>query len=100
MQGCLIRLSTFNGGTTAFTRRAPRQHPAVARQSQGWFGPRKGILTRNLFGVDLNAESIEITKLSLWRKTAEQGRQLDTLEADFLPGQQPDRRSGAGPAGA
>jgi len=44
------------------------------------------ILTRNLFGVDLNAESIEITKLSLWLKTAEQGRQLDTLEANFYQG--------------
>ncbi len=44
------------------------------------------ILTRNLFGVDINAESIEITKLSLWLKTAEQGRQLDTLEANFYQG--------------
>jgi hypothetical protein len=44
------------------------------------------ILTCNLFGVDLNAESIEITKLSLWLKTAEQGRQLDTLEANFYQG--------------
>ena len=44
------------------------------------------ILTHNLFGVDLNAESIEITKLSLWLKTAEQGRQLAGLDANFYQG--------------
>ncbi|MBB1074167.1 N-6 DNA methylase [Rhodoferax sp. 4810] len=44
------------------------------------------ILTNNLFGVDINAESIEITKLSLWLKTAEQGKQLDGLEANFYQG--------------
>ncbi len=44
------------------------------------------ILTCNLFGVDINAESIEITKLSLWLKTAEQGRQLAGLDANFYQG--------------
>ncbi len=44
------------------------------------------ILNCNLFGVDINAESIEITKLSLWLKTAEQGRQLAGLEANFYQG--------------
>ena len=44
------------------------------------------ILNRNLFGVDINAESIEITKLSLWLKTAELGRQLAGLEANFYQG--------------
>ena len=44
------------------------------------------ILTHNLFGVDINAESIEITKLSLWLKTAEQGRQLAGLDANFYQG--------------
>ena len=33
------------------------------------------IITQNLYGVDVNAESIEITKLSLWLKTAKRGRQ-------------------------
>ena len=28
------------------------------------------IVTKNLYGVDLNAESVEITRLSLWLKTA------------------------------
>ncbi len=44
------------------------------------------ILNHNLFGVDINAESIEITKLSLWLKTAELGRQLAGLEANFYQG--------------
>ena len=44
------------------------------------------ILRSNLFGVDINAESIEITKLSLWLKTAELGRKLAGLEANFYHG--------------
>jgi hypothetical protein len=44
------------------------------------------ILSRNLFGVDINAESIEITKLSLWLKTAEKDRPLAGLEANFYHG--------------
>jgi hypothetical protein len=38
------------------------------------------IITRNLYGVDVNDESIEITKLSLWLKTAKRGRQLESLD--------------------
>lgn len=44
------------------------------------------ILQNNLFGVDINAESIEITKLSLWLKTAERGRQLAGLDSNFYQG--------------
>ena len=47
------------------------------------------ILNSNLFGVDINAESIEITKLTLWLKTAELGRKLAGLEANFYQ----DRKS-------
>jgi type I restriction-modification system DNA methylase subunit len=38
------------------------------------------IITQNLYGVDVNAESIEITKLALWLKTAKRGRQLESLD--------------------
>lgn len=38
------------------------------------------IITQNLYGVDVNAESVEITKLSLWIKTAKRGRQLESLD--------------------
>ena len=40
----------------------------------------KEILQNNIFGVDLNAESVEITKLSLWLKTAQKGKKLATLD--------------------
>ena len=46
----------------------------------------KEILNNNLFGVDINAESIEITKLSLWLKTAERGKKLETLDGNFIAG--------------
>ncbi|MBV9572288.1 MAG: N-6 DNA methylase [Alphaproteobacteria bacterium] len=38
------------------------------------------IITQNLYGVDVNSESVEITKLSLWIKTAKKGRQLESLD--------------------
>lgn len=40
----------------------------------------KDILQNNLYGVDLNSESVEITKLSLWLKTAERDKQLASLD--------------------
>ncbi|SOE01784.1 Eco57I restriction-modification methylase domain-containing protein [Caenispirillum bisanense] len=43
------------------------------------FVPDSEILTNNLFGVDVNEESVEITKLSLWIKTARRGKVLDSL---------------------
>lgn len=46
----------------------------------------KEILNNNLFGVDLNEESIEITKLSLWLKTAERGKPLESLDVNFIAG--------------
>jgi hypothetical protein len=44
------------------------------------------ILTRNLYGVDLNAESVEITRLSLWLKTARNKHRLQNLEATIKVG--------------
>lgn len=44
------------------------------------------ILNGNLFGVDLNPESIEITKLSLWLKTASRGNKLTWLDANIRCG--------------
>ncbi len=46
----------------------------------------KEILNRNLYGVDVNAESIEITKLSLWIKTARPGKQLNSLDNNIQVG--------------
>lgn len=45
----------------------------------GLFDPNKDILESNLYGVDINSESVEITRLSLWLKTARKGRTLTSL---------------------
>jgi type II restriction/modification system DNA methylase subunit YeeA len=37
------------------------------------------ILENNLYGVDINEESKEIAKLSLWLRTAQKGRKLTSL---------------------
>lgn len=44
------------------------------------------ILSNNLFGVDLNGESVEITKLSLWLKTANKSEKLTYLEDNIKVG--------------
>lgn len=46
----------------------------------------KEILKNNLFGVDLNNESVEITKLALWIKTANKHDQLTSLDENILSG--------------
>lgn len=38
------------------------------------------IVTKNLYGVDLNSESVEITRLALWLKTARSRHRLQNLE--------------------
>lgn len=48
--------------------------------------PDSEILTHNLFGVDVNNESVEIAKLSLWIKTARRGKVLDSLDANLRVG--------------
>jgi type I restriction-modification system DNA methylase subunit len=44
------------------------------------------ILENNLYGVDLNDESIEIAKLSLWLRTAQKGRKLNSLNNNIKCG--------------
>jgi type I restriction-modification system DNA methylase subunit len=44
------------------------------------------ILNNNLFGVDLNPESIEITQLALWLETAEKGKKLRPLDKNIQQG--------------
>lgn len=43
------------------------------------FDTDKAILENNIFGVDINDESVEIAKLSLWLRTAQKGRKLSNL---------------------
>lgn len=50
------------------------------------FDLHKHILSNNLYGVDLNNESVEITKLSLWLKTANKYQELTTLDDNIKCG--------------
>jgi hypothetical protein len=44
------------------------------------------ILQNNIYGVDINKESIEITKLSLWLKTANRNEKLSYLDDNIQTG--------------
>jgi type I restriction-modification system DNA methylase subunit len=44
------------------------------------------ILENNIFGVDLNEESVEIARLSLWLRTAQKGRKLNSLNNNIKCG--------------
>jgi hypothetical protein len=46
----------------------------------------KSLLENNIYGVDLNQESVEITKLSLWLKTARRGEKLVNLHENIKCG--------------
>jgi N-6 DNA Methylase len=74
----------------AFDRLAEEYGPVLARLEE--LGVPAGIdsfdeiVTRNLYGVDLNSESVEITRLSLWLKTARRDHRLQNLEATIRVG--------------
>lgn len=44
------------------------------------------VLENNIFGVDINEEAVEIAKLSLWLRTAQRGRKLNTLSNNIKCG--------------
>ena len=44
------------------------------------------ILENNLYGVDINEESVEIARLSLWLRTAKKGRTLTSLSENIKCG--------------
>lgn len=44
----------------------------------------KNILKNNLYGIDLNEESVELTKLSLWLKTANKREPLTSLDGNII----------------
>lgn len=50
------------------------------------FDLTKTVLNENLFGIDKSAESVEITKLSLWLNTAEKGKRLTFLDCNIRQG--------------
>jgi len=50
------------------------------------FDTDKSILEQNIFGVDINEESVEIAKLSLWLRTAKKDRKLSELNDNIKCG--------------
>ncbi len=46
----------------------------------------RSILSQNIYGVDINQESVEITKLALWLHTAAPGQPLCSLDANIRCG--------------
>ncbi|UQB41881.1 Eco57I restriction-modification methylase domain-containing protein [Thiomicrospira microaerophila] len=46
----------------------------------------RDILSKNLYGVDINPESVEITKLALWLHTVMPGQPLSSLDNNILCG--------------
>jgi len=61
-----------------------RRH--LEKDSLGLFDIKKSILENNIYGVDINEESVEIAKLSLWLRTAERGRKLSDLSNNIKCG--------------
>jgi type II restriction/modification system DNA methylase subunit YeeA len=51
-----------------------------APQQLGIFDLDRRLLQQNLFGADLNPESVEIARLSLWLKTARRDQPLSNLD--------------------
>jgi len=51
-----------------------------------FFDTDKSILEKNIYGVDINEESVEIAKLSLWLNTAKKERKLSDLSGNIKCG--------------
>ncbi len=56
------------------------QIAAISLGQTTTFDLQREILRNNLYGVDINSESVEITKLSLWLKTADRSSELTVLD--------------------
>jgi len=61
------------------------EHLAVLGETVD-FDPFDEIVTKNLYGIDLNSESVEITRLALWLKTARSQHKLQNLEDNIKTG--------------
>ncbi|MBC8185305.1 N-6 DNA methylase [candidate division KSB1 bacterium] len=62
------------------------QRRTLEQDSLGLHDIERSILENNLYGVDINEESVEIAKLSLWLRTAEKGRKLSNLNNNIKCG--------------
>ena len=58
----------------------------MARRTIGQRHQIRDILQRNLYGVDINPASVEISKLALWLHTARSDRPLSSLDGQIRVG--------------
>ena len=58
----------------------------LENESLGLYDIEISILENNLYGVDINADAVEIAKLSLWLRTAQKGRKLTDLSNNIKCG--------------
>lgn len=70
-----------------------QEHAYIDQLQANLFGDRllltdveSSILENNLYGVDINEESVEIAKLALWLRTAKPRRKLNTLSNNIQCG--------------
>lgn len=59
---------------------------SIASQTKVSFDLTHQILENNIFGVDINFESVSITKLSLWLRIAQDKRKLNDLSENIKQG--------------
>lgn len=79
-------VSAFDFLAAEYKRVNDRLADIRGRGAGSLLDPNHEILSGNLFGVDVSHESVEITKLSLWLKTAQRGKPLESLEANIRVG--------------
>ncbi len=58
----------------------------ISGEAMKLFDTDKTILEKNIYGVDINEESVEIAKLSLWLHTAKKERKLSNLSGNIKCG--------------
>ena len=81
-------------------RRVREALVALGSGTGSLFSPTREILRDNLYGVDVNSESVEITRLSLWLQTAHPDQSLTSLDATIRAGDSLIAPPGAGASAA
>lgn len=79
-------VAAFDALAQEFERANRTVSELSGHQTDLYFDLNKTVLNENLFGIDKSGESIEISKLSLWLKTAERGKKLTFLDRNVRQG--------------
>ena len=82
----LITTLSFLLGEWSVLRELRRQHGQTLAEGDWTEAQIRDILQRNLYGVDINPASVEISKLALWLHTARSDRPLSSLDGQIRVG--------------